>query len=230
MELKDFLEKSKSLSDLSRYIFGKENYTNREKCKKILEENGINWETWLAEKKVKPKRYCLYCGKEITDGDYRKKFCNHSCAISYNNQLNIRRCGRKKKQIHYCLNCGKELTRNDTKFCNQKCQIEYNYKNNINNWKNNGELNVSNDWVPLYIRRYLTLKNNNKCQICGWGEENPYTHKVPLQVHHIDGDCTNNKEENLQLLCPNCHSLTETFGNNGKHSSKRYNRHNLLQV
>ena len=26
-------------------------------------------------------------------------------------------------------------------------------------------------------------------------------------------DCTNNKEENLQLFCPNCHSLTETFGN-----------------
>ena len=24
-------------------------------------------------------------------------------------------------------------------------------------------------------------------------------------VHHIDGNCTNNKEENLQLLCPNCH-------------------------
>ena len=85
MELKDFLEKSKSLSDLSRYIFGKENYTNREKCKKILEENGINWETWLAEKKVKPKRYCLYCGKEITDGGLEKKFCNHSCSASYNN-------------------------------------------------------------------------------------------------------------------------------------------------
>ena len=31
-------------------------------------------------------------------------------------------------------------------------------------------------------------------------------------MHHIDGDCTNNKMENLQLLCPNCHSLTSNFG------------------
>ena len=31
-------------------------------------------------------------------------------------------------------------------------------------------------------------------------------------MHHIDGDCTNNKIENLQLLCPNCHSLTSNLG------------------
>ena len=57
--------------------------------------------------------------------------------------------------------------------------------------------------------------------MCGWNQENQFTHIIPLQVHHIDGDCTNNKEENLQLLCPNCHSLTETFGNKNLHS-KRY--------
>lgn len=59
--------------------------------------------------------------------------------------------------------------------------------------------------------------------MCGWGEENPHTHLIPLQIHHIDGDCTNNKEENLQLLCPNCHSLTETFGGRNE-NSKRVDR------
>lgn len=49
--------------------------------------------------------------------------------------------------------------------------------------------------------------------ICsGWGEVNPYTNLVPLQIHHVDGNSTNNKEENLEVLCPNCHSLTENFG------------------
>lgn len=33
-----------------------------------------------------------------------------------------------------------------------------------------------------------------------------------LQIHHIDGNHYNNEESNLQLLCPNCHSLTPTFG------------------
>ena len=32
------------------------------------------------------------------------------------------------------------------------------------------------------------------------------------EIHHIDGNHYNNEESNLQLLCPNCHSLTPTFG------------------
>lgn len=65
-------------------------------------------------------------------------------------------------------------------------------------------------------------KNNCKCEKCGWGEINPTTQKTPLEVHHINGDCTDNREENLQLLCPNCHSLTETFGSLNNGNSRRY--------
>jgi len=35
---------------------------------------------------------------------------------------------------------------------------------------------------------------------------------ITLQVHHKDGDKTNNELDNLQLLCPNCHSYTDNFG------------------
>ena len=41
---------------------------------------------------------------------------------------------------------------------------------------------------------------------------------IPLEVHHKDGDNTNNKLENLQLLCPNCHALTDTY--RGKNTKK----------
>ena len=34
---------------------------------------------------------------------------------------------------------------------------------------------------------------------------------IPLEVKHIDGNYLNNSEENLMLLCPNCHSLTSTY-------------------
>jgi Zn finger protein HypA/HybF involved in hydrogenase expression len=62
-----------------------------------------------------------------------------------------------------------------------------------------------------HIRRYLFLKFGNKCCECSWCEINTLTGKVTLEVEHIDGDYKNNREENLKLLCPNCHSLTPTY-------------------
>lgn len=64
-------------------------------------------------------------------------------------------------------------------------------------------------------------KYSCKCQLCGWGEPNPYTHTIPLEIHHIDGNYKNNNEDNLQLLCPNCHSLTETYKSHNKNGRKQ---------
>ncbi len=63
------------------------------------------------------------------------------------------------------------------------------------------------------IKRYLRNKFSNKCCLCGWSEINTQTGLVPLVADHIDGKWQNNREENLRLLCPNCDSLTSTFGN-----------------
>lgn len=49
----------------------------------------------------------------------------------------------------------------------------------------------------------------NTCENCGistW-QGNP----INLELHHIDGNRTNHLLENLMLLCPNCHSQTDTF-------------------
>ena len=41
--------------------------------------------------------------------------------------------------------------------------------------------------------------------------------KVPLELEHINGDTSDNRLENLTLLCPNCHSQTDTYaGRNAK--------------
>ena len=129
-----------------------------------------------------------------------------------------------KKQIHICLNCGKEFEHKKNSknvFCSNVCQGEYNHKQLIEKWKNgeynglSGEYNLSKG-----IKKYLLEKHNYKCEICGWGEENPHTHTIPLEIHHKDGDYTNNKEENLQVLCPNCHALTETYKSHNKKGRK----------
>ena len=136
--------------------------------------------------------------------------------------------GKGKKGI--CLNCGCEYNiyrSSKGKFCSNKCQAEYEYKQFIENWKNGEESGLSGEYgISRHIRRYLFEKYNCSCQICGWNEVNPFTGNIPLEIHHIDGDYTNNKEENLQLLCPNHHSLTESFkshNKNGRKGRKKYN-------
>lgn len=69
----------------------------------------------------------------------------------------------------------------------------------------------------------LLLKENikeNKCEICGISE----WHGKPIicQLHHKDGDNKNNILENLQILCPNCHSQTDTYCAVRKKAEKNY--------
>jgi len=170
---------------------------------------------------------CLCCGKVIkVEGkngiaDTRvKKFCNKSCSATYNNKLTK----RKQKIKHYCLDCGEELVGRQTKFCNNTCYANYKYKEYIKRWKNGEETGVMGAYGTIpYLKRYLLEKYNGKCCKCGWHEINTTTGKTPLELHHIDGDYSNNKEDNLALLCPNCHSLTSTYKslNTGKGRKER---------
>lgn len=50
----------------------------------------------------------------------------------------------------------------------------------------------------------------DKCELCGWSEKRLNERYTPCELHHIDGNRSNHLLTNLQLLCPNCHSLTST--------------------
>jgi 5-methylcytosine-specific restriction endonuclease McrA len=123
-----------------------------------------------------------------------------------------------------CVHCGSScIHKNATKFCSLICQTQYRNKKNIDKWKS-GELigySGQNKLLKAFIRRYLIDKHEYKCCKCGWGEIHPILKKPPLQINHIDGDAENCNEENLEVLCPNCHSLTHNFGNIGARKSKR---------
>ena len=125
-----------------------------------------------------------------------------------------------------CLNCNKDINKK-SKYCSNKCQKEYQYKQYISKWKNGEKTGMRGDYqISMFIKTYLLKKYKNKCAKCGWGEKNIYTGKIPLEVEHIDGNYKNNKEENLTILCPNCHSLTSTYKganlNNGRKQRKKY--------
>ena len=96
-----------------------------------------------------------------------------------------------------CLYCGKEI-QSDNIYCSIKCHLNYDYRQRLQKWKSGEETGIKGiQGISSIVRRYLFEKYNNKCQICGWGEVNKFTNRVPLQIHHIDGNCLNNSEENL---------------------------------
>ena len=56
-----------------------------------------------------------------------------------------------------------------------------------------------------------------RCERCGlevWQDQ-----PIPLELDHVNGDRTDNRLENLRMLCPNCHALTDTY--RGKNMAKR---------
>jgi len=73
-------------------------------------------------------------------------------------------------------------------------------------------------YQTLKLKKRLISLNliENKCAICGikiWNNK-----PICLELDHIDGDNSNHKRKNLRLLCPNCHSQTNTYrGKNSKH-------------
>lgn len=153
----------------------------------------------------------------VTGAAIKKAAIRHGIDLPKRRKINPNEVFRKnligKKPIRTCKYCGKPLKPHQVLFCSQKCNTENRYVTNIQNWKL-GKIpkDIQEDYIPGYIIRYLREKYDNKCQLCGWNKINECTGKVPLQIHHIDGNHYNNEESNLQLLCPNCHSLTPTFG------------------
>lgn len=60
-----------------------------------------------------------------------------------------------------------------------------------------------------YIRRILL--DDEHCEICGIRDWNG--RELTFQIHHKDGNHHNHIVDNLQLLCPNCHSQTDNYSN-----------------
>lgn len=134
--------------------------------------------------------------------------------------------GIKRVEI-FCLNCGKPLERFQKVYCDSTCKNEFEYKNWVIDWKEGNKTGIIGDYgISAHLKRYLYEKYDKKCTICGWGETNPTSGTIPVEIEHIDGNFENNEEENLTLLCPNCHSLTPTYKGankgNGRKERKKY--------
>jgi hypothetical protein len=104
------------------------------------------------------------------------------------------------------------------KYCSKECQIESLYRDYIKKWLNRevsgnqGDGHRNSSRVSDYVRKWLIRTRGEKCEKCGWDKVNPKTGKIPITVHHKNGDWRITTPENIEFLCPNEHSLTDTYG------------------
>lgn len=133
---------------------------------------------------------CMLCGNPVP---FRvrnnKKYCCQRCSlIAWNIKM-----GRVIRITHKCLVCGGQ-TILDGGLCRSH-QKEDDF--------NKGAISQRS-----MIRVFLVKRYGKGCQNCGGKEW--LGNEMPTEVHHVDGNPSNNLPENLQLLCPNCHALTAT--------------------
>lgn len=142
---------------------------------------------------------CHWCKKEIYKRAshlerYKIHFCNIICKQNYESSLS------KKIDIS-CSNCNKIIQRtryqlrkslNGIYFCDNMCKNRY---LNIIRWKDNYQ--VKNHRVK---REEIISKCNKKCSNCGFDGD-----VRMLDIHHIDGNHSNNDVSNLTSICVWCH-------------------------
>lgn len=179
---------------------------------------------------VESPKICLSCNLPLPYEKKHHKFCNHSCSASFNNVGYDRhnKTSTINTKLTHCAFCDADLRSKNRakKYCSSTCQQGANAKVYIDRWLAGLETGVSGTTgTSRYIKNYLISVRGNKCETCGWCEVNPITNKVPIELEHSDGNWENNRPENLKLLCPNCHSLTPTYGslNRGNGRKERKN-------
>lgn len=158
----------------------------------------VNW----SKRKYTPEEFTQAWLSSKTIGEVARKLgCNHSGG----GYLVLRNAAQKlnltaEHLVKYGLNAGPGY--NHIKFI-PLAEILI---------RNSTYTNIARLKIRLLRERILEVKCYAKdCGLTEWKGK-----PISLQLDHINGDKIDHRLENLRLLCPNCHSQTETFAGKNK--------------
>jgi 5-methylcytosine-specific restriction endonuclease McrA len=146
---------------------------------------------------------CLCCGFETKN----PKFCSKSCAAKHNNKI-----VPKRAVEGLCDSCRAPITKS-RKYCSKCWDTRYQDRasEKVNSWLSGESVGGSSRKLKRAIRDFLLKQSNYECSKCGFNKTHPVDGRTVLEINHIDGNPTNHTPKNLEVLCPNCHALTDSY-------------------
>ncbi len=158
----------------------------------------------------------IKCNKEHSGQYGSGKYCSRACANS-----------RSFSEETLLLKSNSARTSKKVKLANK-----FKTQKSIDKRKqtfNNKILNSPWECLSFYEKRKrVLLEQCNKCNKCSLNRW--LNNKLILELEHIDGNTNNNSRENLEGLCPNCHSQTKTWRRGGKLKLDRISDDLLLKT
>lgn len=140
---------------------------------------------------------CEYC-KQEHDGSYGSgRFCSAACRSKYARKISSAKGANATKENY------KQIRYN-------KLQLVLQNKADVTILK---KKNLKDLLIEFGYKQHIC----ENCKLTTW-----LNLPISLQLHHIDGNHDNNNINNLQLLCPNCHAQTDTYGL--RNMSKKMNK------
>jgi 5-methylcytosine-specific restriction endonuclease McrA len=149
------------------------------------------------------------CPKCDTPHDNKGIFCCRSCANSRNFSPDA-----IKKKAESNKKFWSSLSLEQRKDIQQERSKKYDFEEQQRRAQ---ETKILKSWNRPHeemghgaVRRRLLAESGYTCNECNLG---PVWQGKPLalELDHIDGNRTNNRRENLRILCPNCHAQTPTY-------------------
>ena len=152
---------------------------------------------------------CKKCGNDFTPQKGLKSYCSLACRNSRE------RSEATKQKISQGVKASEQFIKgNEQKYVD--------YKALGKKLKEIAETKILNaDFQSLSydrLKKRIVLEQNNKCNHCGIDNWNGKL--ITLELEHKDGNHYNNQRDNLEAICPNCHSQTETWRGRNKNNKR----------
>lgn len=153
---------------------------------------------------------CEKCSKEIKELYGSGRFCSSKCSRSFSTSKNRKLINSKlSKSLG-----GRKLSKIHIENIKKSWQQENRPRKINKNRTKLSEILVDNSCYTTQCVKRCILRENvieykcNRCSNTGMHNDKPLT----LQLHHVNGNNRDHRIENLELLCPNCHTQTDNYG------------------